>query len=199
MPSGGGVSILGVMAHAFGSEDARRELHELRVDEWTDFLLAGAALGLSLGATQVAPAFALPFFFGGVVVLGLAVRAVYRRWDLCERLLLDPGAYDIAEVHDRAEGLASLAQRRRLAFTIRALVAEHGTYRSARVQPIASELAELADELSDESLVLEPICAVRCRRLVTEPTESPLLNPELPADSLRIAVARIRAGFEPRT
>src|SRR5512132_1244236 len=98
------------MAHTLGSEDARRELNDLRADERSDLLIGGLAMALSLGATQLAPAFALPFFAGGVVVLGLGLRAVSRRWDLRERLLLDPDAYDIEEVHDRAEELASLAE-----------------------------------------------------------------------------------------
>jgi hypothetical protein len=186
------------MAHALGSEDARRELHELRVEEWSDLLIGGLAMALSLGATQVAPAFALPFFVGGVLVLGLGVRATYRRWDLRERLLLDPGAYDIEEVHVRAEELARLAERRRLAFSIRALLSDDGPYRRTNVELVAPELAELARELEDEDLALEPICAVRCRQLLTDGVESALLNPAQPSDGLRIAVARIRAGFEQR-
>jgi hypothetical protein len=133
-----------------------------------------------------------------MAVLGLAVRAVYRRWDLCERLLLDPDAYDIAEIHRRAEQFASLAERRRLALSIRLLLSDEGTIRSQRAQLVAQELAVLADELDDESLALEPICAARCRRLLTDGVESALLNADLPTDGLRIAVTRISAGFEPR-
>jgi hypothetical protein len=51
-------------------------------------------MALSVGVTWVAPALAVPLLLGGMAVLGLAVRSVYRRWDLGERLLLDPDAYD---------------------------------------------------------------------------------------------------------
>jgi hypothetical protein len=187
------------MSEMLGIDGSRRELHELRVAEWADFGLAGVAMALSIAATEVAPAFSLPFFLGGVAVLVMAVRTVYRRWDLCESLLLDPDAYDIAEIQARAEQLASLAERRRLAHSIRALLSNPVPARRKSVELVAAELSELAVELDDEELVLEPICAVRCRRLLTDGAVSALLNPALPADGLRIAVARIRAGFQPRS
>jgi hypothetical protein len=190
--------MLRVMAHALSSEDARRELHELRVEELSDFFLAGVAMALSLTATRVAPAFAVPLFLGGLVVLVLAVRAACRRWELSERLLLDPDAYEIDEIRARAEQLASLQERRRLAWSIRALLAEPGPYRGPTVQPVADQLAELANELDDEQLALDPIYAVRCRHLVNDVETSALLNPALPSDGLRVTIARIRSGFEPR-
>jgi hypothetical protein len=186
------------MANALGTADARRELHDLRVEERSDFLLAGVAMALSLAATRVAPALAIPLFLGGFVVLVLAVRAVWRRWELLERLLLDPGAYEIAEIQARAEQFANLRERRRLAWSIRALLVEPGPHRGPTVQLVADQLAELADELDDEELTLDPISAVRCRQLVNDVETSALLNPALPSDGLHVAIARIRNGFEPR-
>lgn len=198
MSSCGGMRMLRVMAHALRSEDARWELHKLRVEELSDFLLAGVAMALSLAATRWAPAFAMPLFLGGVVVLVLAVRAVFRRWELSERLLLDPDAYEIDEIRARAEQFASLQERRRLAWSIRALVAEPGPYRGPTVQLVADQLAQLANELDDEELTLDPISAVRCRQLINDVETSALLNPALPSDGLRVAIARIRNGFEQR-
>jgi hypothetical protein len=152
-------------------------------------------IALSLAATELARDLALPLFLGGVAVLALGVRASCRRWELRERLLLDPDAYEIGEVHNRADQLATLKERRRLAASVRFLLEQPRTGCRARVEDNARELAELARELDDEHLVLEPICAARCRLLVTDTVESPLLNPDVPSDGLRIAVARVRAGF----
>jgi hypothetical protein len=39
---------------------------------------------------------------------------------------------------------------------------------------------------------------VRCRQLVNDVETSALLNPALPSDGLRVAIAQIRNGFEQR-
>jgi hypothetical protein len=187
------------MTKTLGTADARRELHDLRVTEWCDLGLAAVAIGLSLIATEVAPRLALPLFLGGVSVLALAGRAFFRRWDLCERLLLDPDAYVIAEIHEQAEQVASLEHRAILARSIRAMLAAAAPYRRARVDLVSDQLAALADELEDETLRLDPLCAVRCRRLVTDAEQSPLLNSAVPGDGLRIAIRLIRSGFEARS
>jgi hypothetical protein len=184
------------MASAIGTPEARRELRDLRVEERADLGLAAIAIGLALVATQVAATLALPLFLGGLVIAVLGGRACFRRWDLSERLLLDPDAYEIAEIRDRAAQFATLQERRRLAWSIRGLLAEEGTFRASRVEAVAEELAQLAEELDDEHLVLEPICAAHCRLLLTDSAESPLLNPDVPPDGLRIALTRIRAGFD---
>jgi hypothetical protein len=186
------------MAYSVDIREAERDLHDLRVEEWSDLALACIAISLSLVATQAAPTLALPLFLGGVVVAILGGRAFFRRWDLCERLVLDPDAFAIPEVHARAEAAASPANRALLARSARALLEVPPPCRSARAASVAAELAALADELDDEALRLDPLCAVRCKRLLTDAGESPLLNPALPADGLRIALKLIRAGFEPR-
>jgi hypothetical protein len=184
------------MAAALDIREAKRELHDLRVEEWSDLGLAAVAIVVSLVATEFAQTLTLPFFVGGLVVAIAGGRAFFRRWDLCQQLLLDPSAYEISEIHDQAEHLATVEERRRMARSIRSILADPGIYRASRVELVAQELTELADELEDELLVLEPICAVRCRRLLSAGVESPLLDPAVPADGLRIAIVQIRAGFE---
>jgi hypothetical protein len=184
------------MPAALDTREAKRQLHELRTEEWSDLALGGLAIVAALVATQAAPSLALPLFIGGVVVVIRAGRAFFRRWDLCERLLLDPDAYEIPEINARAVHLARLESRAILARSIRSMLAAAPPYRRSRVELVADELAALAEELDDETLVLEPICAVRCQRLLTDGAESPLLNSLVPADGLRIAIKGIRAGFE---
>jgi hypothetical protein len=176
---------------------AQQELHDLRVEEWSDLGLAGLAIALSLVASVVASPLAIPLFLGGFVVGVLGMRASVRRWDLCDRLMLDSAAYEISEVKERAERLARPATREVLARSARALLASRLPFTTARVAPVADELKALAAELEDGTLALDPECAVRCRRLLTDPATSPLLNPAVPADGLRIAIRHIRAGFEP--
>ena len=186
------------MATTLRADDARRELHELRLEEWSDLALGALAITAALVATHTAPTLALPLFIGGLVVALRGGRAFFRRWDLCQRLLLDPAAYEIPEISAQAERAARLDNRAILARSIRSMLATAPPYRSSRVDLVADELAALAEQLDDETLVLAPICAVRCQRLLTDGTESPLLNSFMPADGLQIAIKRIRAGFEPR-
>ena len=63
--------------HARAVDDAAAHLRELRNEE-AEFAPAALALGLSLAATQVRPALALPLFLGGVVVGVLGTRAFWR-------------------------------------------------------------------------------------------------------------------------
>ena len=168
------------------------------MEEWGDLGLAAIAIVLSLVATQAAPALALPLFAGGFVAALLGCRAVFRRWDLFERLLLDPTAYAIPEIRSRAEEKAGKARRAAFARSIRAMLDLAPPYRNARVELVAAELAGLADDLDDDTLRLDALCAVRCERLLRDGAESPLLNTAVPADGLRIAIVLIRAGFEPR-
>lgn len=160
--------------------------------------LAAVAIALSLIATQVATEWALPLFFGGLAVAILGGRAFFRRWDLCERLAVEPAAYVIPEVSARAEAVASASSRAALARSIKMMLAPDPPFRRARVQLVADELAELAKELVDFKLTLDPLCAVRCKRLVTDTVDSPLLNSYLPADGLRVAIVLIRRGFTAR-
>ena len=84
--------------YARAVDDAGTRLRELRRDEWHDLALAGVALALAIGATAYAPSLALPLLIGGLAVGALGIRALWRRWDLVDRLADEPDAYAIAEV-----------------------------------------------------------------------------------------------------
>jgi hypothetical protein len=94
--------------------------------------------------------------------------------------------------------MASLGHRGVLAGTIRSALGGTRPYRPARVELAATELGALADQLEDETLALDPYYAVRCHRLLTDGAESPLLNPNLPADGLLSTIRQIRGGFASR-
>jgi hypothetical protein len=64
-----------------------------------------------------------------------------------------------------------------------------------RVAAVSAELAELAHELEDERLELDPWCAVRCEQLVTSVADSPLYNEALPAEDLLARINQVRSGF----
>ena len=181
--------------YARAVDDAATRLRELRQEEWGDLGLGGLALALAVAATQVRPSLALPLFVGGVVVGALGVRALYRRWDLVERLLTEREAYVIPEVLGHATRMATIDSRRRLAASIRGTLTHPGLPIEIRVSAIADELEALASALDDDTLELDPACAVACFRLVSDYSESPLLNHNASAGQLRSAVERIRSGF----
>jgi hypothetical protein len=160
--------------------------------------LATLALGLAIGATQVAPSLAVPLLVGGVAVLALALGAFWRSWDLVDRLVLDRDAYVIPEVRARAARTATMEQRHTLADSIRRLLVDPGLACDARVAAAAQELEALASELDDDRLTLDPVCAVECFRLLSDGVGSPLFNSALQADDVRSRIIRIRSGFECR-
>lgn len=167
--------------------------------EWSELALAGLAMSLALGATALHPPLALPFLIGAFALTGLGLRAFLLRWELFDDLLLDPDAYAISEVRRAAAKAASMRNRRELARLVgnRLVPAPVPGYPvRTRTAEFSDDLAELARELDDETLALEPWCAVRCEQLVTSVTDSPLLNDALPAEDLRSRINQIRAGFQ---
>jgi hypothetical protein len=180
-------------------EEQSTELHELKHDELELMGLTVLCFGLALAA-HGRPMIALPLLAAGLAGAALAVRAFWRRWDLVDRLLMEREAYEIVEVRTRAEHMALLENRRSLASSIRWRL-EHA---SALAEPdgrlfrVAPELAELADELADETLELDPLRAVECERLLTDGITSPLVDPTASVDDLYAWICRIRAGLKSR-
>lgn len=181
-------------------KESENRLRELRQDEWSDLVLSALAMGLALIASFLHPALALPLFVGALASSVLAGRAFFRRSELFDRLLLDRDAYAIPEIRRRADEIASPESRRELAHAVRnRLTPASGCSTSPRVALAADELRALAGELDDETLSLEPACAVRCHQLLNNYAESPLLNYLLPEEDVLVWIRRIRCGFEPET
>jgi hypothetical protein len=178
--------------YARAVDDAAAQLHDLRREEWQDLGLAGLALALAVAAAQVLPALALPLFVGGLAVGARGVRALWRRWDLVERLAGERDAYLISEVLGYASRETTMERRQTFSALIRARLSEPV---EARVRVAAKELGALAAELEDAELVLDPVSAVACMRLLSDLVESPLLNAARPPEELRSRVHQIRSGF----
>jgi hypothetical protein len=160
-------------------------------------LLAALAVVLALTAivTQVPTQLDLPLFVGGLGVGVLGVRAIFQRWDLIERLAMEPGAYVIPEVLDYASREATMERRQTFAALLRREL--RPPYRGAdtRVTAMSDELEALARDLEDPAASLDPVAAVRCMRMLSDPIASPLFNPALPPDDLRSHIRLIRTGF----
>jgi hypothetical protein len=125
----------------------------------------------------------------------LGIRALWRHWDLVDRLAGEPDAYSIDEVLAYAAREVTMERRRTFAAHIRCNLEPASADRPAGA---AEDLAALADELEDESLELSPACAVACSRFLTDRAENALLDPALPQAALRSSVRRIRTGFTAR-
>ena len=97
--------------YARAIEEASSRLRELRQEEWQDLGLGALSIALALAATQVRPALAMPLFLGGVVVAVRGMRALWRRWDLVERLAGERDAYVIPEVLAYAAREATVDRR----------------------------------------------------------------------------------------
>lgn len=182
-------------ARAVDEADAR--LRELRHEERGELGLAATALGASIVATTVFPALVAPLFLGGLVVGALGARAMWRRWDLLERLSGERDAYVISEVLAFASREATMERRDSFAALIRGRLQDARLVVDARVLGVADELEALASELEDGDLALDPASAVACLRLLSDFPQSPLLNQALPSEDLRSRIRQIRSGFMP--
>jgi hypothetical protein len=171
--------------YARAIDEAQTQLLDLHQDEVQDAALAGVALSASLASTALCPPLAIPLFAGGLAMVVLGIRAIWRRWDLLDRLADDRDAYAIRQVREYAARDAGMRRRRHYADLAR-------SYSS-----VESSLDELARELEDPTLELDPAAALACRRLLTDPTTSPLFDDPHGSEDLRSGIARIRAGFEP--
>jgi hypothetical protein len=183
--------------YARAVDDAAARLRGLRQEEREDLALAGLALGLAVAATQVWPAFALPLLLGGLVMGALGLRAVWRHWDLIERLSGERDAYVIPEVLSFAARETTVERRQTYANLIRSSLGPDTLLRNPRILAAAGELEALASELDDRSLALDPAAAVECKRLVSGLIESTLFSQGFTPEELRSRVRQIRDGFSP--
>ena len=184
--------------YARAVQEAEARLVELRHDELHRIALSAVALGGSLTTTAVYPPLALPLFVGGLTIGILGIGAIWRHWDLVDRLADDEDAYLIPEVRAYAARDARMNRRLSYAAVIRSWSRQPDLCADTRIAEFAEPLEELARELEDADLELDPACALACRRLLGDPTVSPLLNRALPHEDVGSSVARIRAGFRSR-
>ena len=189
---------IGLEMYARDVEEATARLHELKLSEWENLGLAALAFGGALVATQSWRELAVPLFLGGLAVGALGLRALWRRWDVIDRLAGDRDAYVIPEVLALASREATMERRRSFAALIRASAPAARHPNGGRCPAVVDELELLAQELEDEALELDLPSAVACFRLVSDVEGSPLLDPRTPVDELRVRIRHIRSGFSAR-
>ena len=124
------------------------------------------------------------------------MRALWRRWDLVDRLAGERDAYVISEVLEYAARETTMERRRTAALAIRRTLEEPGVVGEPPGRLLAAELEALAEELDDEALVVDPATAVACTRLLADLAELRAMGSRTSADALRWRVRRIRSGFD---
>jgi hypothetical protein len=168
--------------------EAETRLAELRRDEWQQLGLSALALAASLAMTAAYEPLVAPLFVGGMAMWLLGIRSLWRRWDLVDRLADDRDAYVISAVRAYAARDARMDRRHTNAASLRYWATQ------ADLTEVVSELEQLACDLENADLDLSPACAIVCRRLLTDPTVSPLLNVGL-TDDLHETIVEIERGF----
>ncbi|MGZ4171434.1 MAG: hypothetical protein ACXVSE_09775 [Solirubrobacteraceae bacterium] len=175
--------------------DVERSLHRAQ----HCVIAAGVVAVIAGGAAPLFPGFAIALGVGAALELCLAAVLWLSRRERIERLALEPSAYAIPAVARFGARVCALRERRRLAAFIDAVIHERGhpleLHLVSRAGRYAQLLETLARELASPAARVEPAVAVACRRLLTRPVESPLYNPNLPAEDLRALLLRIRAGI----
>jgi hypothetical protein len=179
-----------VQARAIIEAEAR--VAELRGDEWQQLGLAALALSASLVMTVAYEPLVVPLFFGGMAMWLLGIRSLWRCWDLVDRLADDRDAYVISAVRAYAARDARMDRRHANAASLRYWASQ------ADLTEVVAELEQLARDLEDADLDLSPACAIVCRRLLTDPTVSPLLNRGGTSD-LHETIVEIERGFIAKT
>ncbi len=105
--------------YARAVDHAAARLRDLRHEKWEDFGLAAAAVVLAVVAAAFRPELALPLLVGGLSVGVLGLRALFRHWDLVERLSGVRDAYVIPDVLAYASREADIERRQTFAAMIR--------------------------------------------------------------------------------
>jgi hypothetical protein len=174
--------------HTHALIEAETRLAELRRDELQQLGLGALALGASLAMTAAYEPLVAPLFVGGMAMWLLGIRSLWRRWDLVDRLADDRDAYVISAVSAYAARDARMDRRHANAASLRFWASQPD------VTEDLGELEQLARDLDDADLDLSPASAIVCRRLLTDPTVSPLLNASL-AGNLHDTIVEIERGF----
>jgi hypothetical protein len=174
--------------YARAVEDAQAQLVTLRRDEVHQLAVGAVALGASLAMTAIHRPLVFPLFVGGMALWLLGIRSIWRHWELVDRLADDRDAYVISDVLSYAARDARMSRRRANAKSLRCWASLEA------LAELTSELERLARDLENAGLELGPASAIACRRLLTDPTVSPLLN-GAPAEDIRETIVEIEKGF----
>ena len=180
--------------YAAAVEEARTQLRELRLSGRDNLGLAALTMSLAVAATEIRPNLALPLLVSGLFASARGIRALWSRWDLIDRLAVEPDAYLIPEILDYASREATAEKRRMLASHIRGIAPTPGHPNEARLAAVTDELQSLARELETDTLELDTATTVACARFVHD-WGSPLYDERVSPDELRARIRHLRAGF----
>lgn len=182
-------------------EQAQSDLGARRRKAVHTAALACVAIVVALPLVWLSPRLAIALAAAAAGEAAVAAAVFHGRRERIARLALDPAAYAIRDVE--RYGQRCVGERRKLAAWLVEVVAEArmpaSFYLRDRVDRSAADLELLARELGASAAKVQPASAVACRRLLTHTVESPLYNPRVPADELRSALLRIRAGIRTRS
>jgi hypothetical protein len=162
--------------------------------------IAGAVLAV---AGQLA--IALPAAAGAVVGLLVALSAHGDRRQLVVRLVGQRSAYSIPEVAEAARRMATRERRNELARSLTRIVMAATGFEPAsptlaplhaRVEAHADEILAIAYLLARDGVKVHPASLALLDRLITSAPRSPLFNPAVPEQHLRIALQRIRSAID---
>jgi hypothetical protein len=184
--------------------DSSRERLRLLRRRCRDFVAAAAAVAAG-GASVVALGRAdlgVPALIAAGVGLGVSGLAATERTQLLTRLVACGLGDGVPEAAGFARALTTPRRRARLARGLELAVeaGRPGQHDLTHVRPdrahcVREQLADLARAFRDPSRPVTPASAALCRRLLCEPTVSPLFNPGLPEHELARALSAIAAGF----
>jgi hypothetical protein len=141
---------------------------------------------------------ALPLALVSIAMISYALLTHVANQHKLASLATDPGAYALPEVRALGERLVEDTTRRHLAGWLWEVIREAGQpgslYLEDRVRAHSHQLRTLARDLSAGNVVVQATSMATCFRLLTSAAESPLYNPNVPAEQLLSMLFRIRLG-----
>ena len=180
-------------------ENAGKTLERKRFRAREAALVAVACAVLAAAAAVLSLTAAVACLVGATAAGVMALENVTSRRNLIAWLALEPRAHAIAPVRDYGRQLVLPAEREKLAAWLYEVVREAAVpgswYLTDRVSRYATQLELLASEFAASWLRVRPASAAACRHLLTHAAESPLYNPDIPAEELPAAIQRIRRGI----
>jgi hypothetical protein len=162
-------------------------------------LLAGALLAVA-GQFGIA----VPAGLGALAGVFVWLHARNDRGALVLRLVSQRSCYGIPEVERAASRMATHDLRRALARSLTRIVMQtHGLEPQSPLRPVLSdrveahtdEILSIAYLLAREGVRVHPAALALCGRMLDSVSRSPLYNPRVPEQHLRIALQRVRASI----
>jgi hypothetical protein len=180
-------------------ESAVRTLERKQVRAREAAVAAAACAVLAAAAAALSITASVACLVGAAAATVIALENVASRRNLIAGLALEPRAHAIAPVRDYGRQLVLPAEREKLAAWLYEVVREAAVpgswYLADRVSRYATQLELLASEFAASWLRVRPASAAACRHLLTHAAESPLYNPDIPAEELSATIQRIRRGI----